>query len=70
MKPALSILDQSPVLAGHTPAEELLLLTVHGILHLLGHDHAEDDERTTMFALQRQLLSGFLGRQAPAETIR
>ena len=27
--------------AGHTPAEELLLLTTHGILHLLGFDHAE-----------------------------
>jgi probable rRNA maturation factor len=56
--------------AGHSTQDEFALLTVHGILHLLGHDHAEDDERRRMFALQRQLLSGFLGRQAPAETVR
>ena len=56
--------------AGHSTEDEFALLTVHGILHLLGHDHAEDDERRSMFALQRQLLSGFLGRQAPSETIR
>ena len=55
---------------GRTPDGEAEYLLIHGLLHLLGHDQAEDDERTTMFALQRQLLSGFLGRQAPAETIR
>ena len=46
--------------AGHAPAEELLLLTTHGILHLLGYDHAEPDEEKEMFALQRQLLLTFL----------
>ncbi|WP_265447261.1 rRNA maturation RNase YbeY [Flexivirga meconopsidis] len=46
--------------AGHTTAEELLLLTVHGILHLLGFDHAEPDERREMFELQRRLLLTFL----------
>ncbi len=56
--------------AGHSIEDELFLLTVHGILHLLGHDHAEDDERETMFALQRELLGGFLGREAPVETMR
>ena len=40
--------------------EELLLLTVHGILHLLGFDHAEEDEKVEMFELQRQLLLTFL----------
>lgn len=55
--------------AGHALAEELLLLTVHGILHLLGHDHAEREERETMFALQRQLLLTFLAgsrREVPS----
>ncbi|HZI96044.1 MAG TPA: rRNA maturation RNase YbeY [Actinomycetales bacterium] len=46
--------------AGHAPAEELLLLTTHGILHLLGYDHAEPDEEKEMFSLQRQLLLTFL----------
>lgn len=46
--------------AGHTTAEELLLLTVHGLLHLLGFDHAEPDERREMFELQRTLLLSFL----------
>jgi probable rRNA maturation factor len=43
--------------AGHGLADELHLLTVHGVLHLLGHDHAEPDEEREMFALQNQLLT-------------
>ena len=43
--------------AGHATEEELLLLTTHGILHLLGYDHAEPDERREMFALQARLLA-------------
>ncbi len=46
--------------AGHTPEEEMLLLTTHGILHLLGYDHAEPEEEKEMFALQRRLLLTFL----------
>lgn len=46
--------------AGHTTEEELLLLSVHGLLHLLGFDHAEADERREMFELQRTLLLRFL----------
>ena len=44
-----------------TPAtrttDELDLLTVHGILHLLGYDHAEPDEHREMFGLQARLLA-------------
>lgn len=50
------------LVAGHSTAEELLLLTVHGILHLLGFDHVEPDEEKQMFDLQRHLLLTFLAR--------
>jgi len=46
--------------AGHSTVEEMLLLTTHGILHLLGYDHAEPEEEKEMFALQRKLLLTFL----------
>ena len=42
--------------AGHGTWAELELLTVHGILHLLGYDHAEPEEEREMFALQNRLL--------------
>src|ERR1700740_1719928 len=45
--------------AGHTTREELELLTVHGILHLLGYDHAEPDEHAVMFGTQEQLLTAW-----------
>lgn len=54
---------------GHSVEDEILLLTTHGMLHLLGFDHAEPDEKEIMFTLQRQLLEGFLGRPAPRETM-
>jgi probable rRNA maturation factor len=56
--------------AGHSTEEELDLLTAHGILHLLGFDHAEPEEKDEMFGLQRELLSAFTGKDAPAETIQ
>jgi probable rRNA maturation factor len=52
--------------AGHATEEELLLLITHGILHLLGYDHAEPEEDREMFELQRTLLLTFLaGRNRP-----
>ena len=45
--------------AGHTPMDEMLLLTAHGILHLLGFDHAEPDDEKEMFGIQRDILVGF-----------
>ncbi|MCW2796285.1 rRNA maturation RNase YbeY [Nocardioides sp.] len=42
--------------AGHSTEAEIELLTVHGILHLLGYDHAEPEEHKEMFGLQDELL--------------
>ena len=56
--------------AGHSTQDEMLLLTTHGILHLLGYDHADPEEKEEMFGLQRELLEGFTGKEAPAETIQ
>jgi probable rRNA maturation factor len=45
--------------AGHSALEEILLLTTHGMLHLLGFDHAEPDDEKEMFGVQRDILVGF-----------
>jgi probable rRNA maturation factor len=45
--------------AGHSTLDELLLLTTHGVLHLLGFDHAEPAEEKEMFGIQRDILIGF-----------
>lgn len=45
--------------ARHSLMAELRLLTTHGLLHLLGFDHAEPGERDEMFTLQDRLLAGF-----------
>jgi probable rRNA maturation factor len=48
---------QQAITAGHSQEDELHLLTVHGVLHLLGYDHAEPEEEREMFALQAKLLA-------------
>lgn len=45
--------------AGHSMLDELHLLTVHGVLHLLGYDHAEPAAEREMFALQDGILGEF-----------
>lgn len=45
--------------AGHGALDEMLLLTAHGILHLLGFDHAEADDEKEMFGIQRDILVGY-----------
>ena len=45
--------------AGHPTGDEIALLTVHGVLHLLGYDHAEPEEHREMFDLQARLLAGW-----------
>ena len=45
--------------AKHSTLDELILLTTHGTLHLLGYDHSEPDEEREMFGLQRELIAAF-----------
>ncbi|HEX2362520.1 MAG TPA: rRNA maturation RNase YbeY [Jiangellaceae bacterium] len=49
--------------AGHSVQDELRLLTTHGILHLLGYDHAEPTDEEEMFGLQTQLLENWRSRR-------
>jgi len=46
-------------LAGHEEINEILMLLTHGMLHLVGFDHAEPEEEKEMFALQKELLDSF-----------
>ena len=63
------VAEQQAQAAGHAVQDELDLLTVHGILHLLGYDHGEPDDHREMFALQARLLAEWLGRDdTPAPT--
>ena len=43
--------------ARHSTQREIALLIVHGVLHLLGHDHYEDHEKALMWSLQNQALT-------------
>ena len=45
--------------ARHPVEDELEMLCTHGILHLLGYDHADPDEHATMFGLQDRLLGAW-----------
>jgi probable rRNA maturation factor len=50
--------------AGHSAIDEMKMLTIHGLLHLLGFDHAEPDEEKEMFGLQGTLLTDFAAHTA------
>lgn len=54
-----AVAETQAIAAKHSTQDELILLTTHGLLHLLGFDHAEPDEEREMFGLQRELITGF-----------
>jgi probable rRNA maturation factor len=54
----------SPVVAaaqalkqGHSTEHEIYILATHGLLHIIGHDHADPAEEKVMFALQEKIVS-------------
>ncbi|HXF86339.1 MAG TPA: rRNA maturation RNase YbeY [Anaerolineales bacterium] len=55
--------------AGHSLEAEVQLLVVHGVLHLLGHDHAKPAEKARMWKAQREILTrlGLGGMQVREE---
>jgi probable rRNA maturation factor len=48
--------ESQALAAGHSLMEEIQLLIVHGILHLLGYDHATAHEKTRMWVVQAEIL--------------
>jgi probable rRNA maturation factor len=57
--------QQQAAQGGHTLVEELQLLVVHGVLHLLGHDHAEAVETARMQTAQDAIMSLLGSRNSP-----
>ncbi len=56
---APEIAEQQAAELGHTVEEELNLLLVHGVLHLLGYDHIEDVDAAAMQSRERALLDAW-----------
>ena len=50
--------------SGHETINEILMLVTHGMLHLVGFDHAEPEEEKEMFSLQAELLKSFYEAEA------
>jgi probable rRNA maturation factor len=58
-----AVAERQAAAAGHGLADEMALLLTHGILHLLGYDHAEPEEHAEMFGLQARLLAEWVGHR-------
>ena len=45
--------------AGHSAEQEIFILAAHGLLHILGYDHANKEDEKVMFALQEDLVKNW-----------
>lgn len=61
------VAQEQAVSAGHSARQEIELLLTHGVLHLLGHDHAEPSEHEVMFTRQQQLLDAWWSSRSRSE---
>ena len=53
---APSVAARQAAAAGHSAEHEIFILASHGLLHILGYDHADPDEEKVMFALQEKIV--------------
>jgi probable rRNA maturation factor len=53
---APAVAAQQAATAGHSVEHEIFILATHGLLHILGYDHADPDEEKVMFALQEKIV--------------
>ena len=56
---AIDVAYEQAEIYGHSRLREVCFLATHGILHLLGYDHMEEDEEKIMFAKQKELLDAY-----------
>lgn len=47
------------LVAGHSAEHEMYILATHGLLHIIGYDHAEPEEEHVMFALQEEIVENW-----------
>lgn len=59
-----AVAHRQAVAAGHSPRHEIRILVTHGLLHLLGHDHADPDSERAMFARQERLVAEYAAARA------
>ena len=57
---APAVAAQQAATAGHSIDHEIFILAAHGLLHILGYDHATPDEEKAMFSLQESLVKKFI----------
>ena len=60
------VADAQATAAGHSLDDELQVLCAHGVLHLLGYDHAEPEEEQEMFGQQAKLIASWSASRGPA----
>ena len=53
---APAVAAQQASTAGHSLEHEIYILATHGLLHILGYDHADPDEEKVMFSLQEKIV--------------
>lgn len=52
-------IKEQAILYDHSTLREMCFLVTHGLLHLLGYDHIEEDDEKEMFSLQEELLNEY-----------